>query len=215
MSRYPCRKDRIWNGGEGAVTPAGGKPIYLVIPVVEIVSEWFCFPKEKTLAISCKVVSLDSKDDKTQRKWWWNPNCHSIKSSLGFCDWSVTPFVNAEGSLDLGGGWYTLLPSPFQVALSLLHSSFLNICGSLRRGGRGNRHNRLEASVSVLSDVLVIFYNLIRLIAEQGNESVTYKIGLLGAWKAFQHKVFHKTVSFVVKEWIFSFLLSERNADQA
>lgn len=107
------------------------------------------------------------------------------------------------------------MPSPLQVALSLLHSSFLTVRWSLRRGGWGNKHNRLEAYLSILSDVLVIFYNLIRLIAEQDNESVTYKIGLWGGMKGFPAEGFYKTVSFVVKEWILSFLLSERNPDQA
>lgn len=43
--------------------------------------------------------------------------------------------------------------------------------------------------LSILSDVLVIFYNLIRPIAEQDNDGMTYKRGRLGALKAFQHKV--------------------------
>ena len=33
--------------------------------------------------------------------------------------------------------------------------------------------------------------------------------------KGFPAESFYKTVSFVVKEWILSFLLSERNPDQA
>lgn len=36
------------------------------------------------------------------------------------------------------------------------------------------------ADLCILSDVCVIFYNLISLIAEQDNESVTYKTGLGG-----------------------------------
>lgn len=52
MSRYPCRKDRIRKGGGGWWPRLVGKPIYLVIPVVEIVCEWFCFPKEKNSASS-------------------------------------------------------------------------------------------------------------------------------------------------------------------
>lgn len=53
----------------------------------------------------------------------------------------------------------------------------------MRTGGQKHRQ-QAEADLSILSDALVIFYNFIRLIAEQDNESVTYKTGLLGVLKA-------------------------------
>lgn len=53
--------------------------------------------------------------------------------------------------------------------------------------GQEDRNTNTTAwtDLSILSDVLVIFYNLIKLITEQDNDGMTYKRGRLGALKAF------------------------------
>lgn len=46
------------------------------------------------------------------------------------------------------------------------------------------------AELAIPSDISVIFYNLIRLVADQGNESVTYKMGLWGMLKGSRMSVY-------------------------
>lgn len=46
------------------------------------------------------------------------------------------------------------------------------------------------ADLPIPSDISVIFYNLIRLVADQGNESVPYKVGLWGMLKGSSMRVY-------------------------
>lgn len=135
-----------------AVPGGVSKPVYLVIPVfwVQIVLEWYSFSKEKNLSRITHpghIVQGDVfgfKGDKVHREWWGNWNWHGVQSSLGF--WLVSNALCGSWGQDIAE---RRLIHPFtflflKVASSLLHSSFWNICQSVRVAGRKNTDNRLE-----------------------------------------------------------------------
>lgn len=171
--------------------------VYLVIPV-SLGSDPICM--SSVSFTQGKNSSSIINSGRLYAKWYlWTRRWYGVKGMMvepklpqcKKCLWSLGLVGNEcslrklKGSLFLRAvysqvsfslPWRCLVPPSFFLLKYLQESQERRTAKQTKQAG---------ADLSILSDGLVIFYNLIRLIAEWDNESVTYKIGLGGGIKSF------------------------------